>query len=331
MINPKNMKNLLYKTIWMTACFLLWVPFLHAQEIPISVQGVVRNTDGSVFPTGNYSLKFRIYSTASGGTAIWTEEQSDIRIEGGVYSALLGKVSPLGNIQFGQTLYLGVSVDGGTELSPRALFTAAPAARYALRSPGSVPSGMVVAYAGPLTQVPDGWLPCDCRALKSTDFPTLFDRIGTTYGNGSSGMGAGGGTNFNVPDLRYEFIRGLDRGRGVDSDRVAGSFHGYATGKPRIPFTATLNQAGGHTHQRIFLNATGSGTSYGSRPYDYRWGFQAFHCGCFTGVFINTLGIQYNVATQSAGAHSHPTISINVWDWEETRPVNTAVHYFIKY
>ena len=31
-------------------------------------------------------------------------------------------------------------------------------------------------------------------------------------------------TTFNLPDLRGEFIRGLDAGRGVDSGRALGSF-----------------------------------------------------------------------------------------------------------
>jgi phage-related tail fiber protein len=41
--------------------------------------------------------------------------------------------------------------------------------------------------------------------------------IGTTYGVGN------GTTTFNIPDLRGEFVRGLDLGRGVDSGRTLGS------------------------------------------------------------------------------------------------------------
>lgn len=291
-----------------------------AQEIPISLQGVVRNADGSVFPTGNYSMKFRIYTLASGGTAIWTEEQTGIRIEGGVYSVLLGKITSLGNIAFNQTLYLGVSVDGGTELSPRALFTAAPAARYALRSPGSIPSGMVVSFAGPLAKVPDGWLPCDGRALKSSDFPTLYDRIGTTYGNGSGGMGAGSGTNFNVPDLRSEFIRGLDSGRGVDANRTVGSFQDWATSVPVNPFSLQLSAAGSHSHTVTILNRNGIGSVYmGGLHAEVR----------NNGINSSSDAASYSGATQITGNHTH-SITFTGGD-TETRPVNTAVYFFIKY
>ena len=316
------MKNLLYKIKWTAACCLLWVSSLYAQELPISVQGIVRNSDGSVFSTGNYSVKFRIYTTATGGTHIWMEEQDGIRIEAGVYSALIGKTAPFGSIPFNQPLYLGVSVDGGNELSPRALFTAAPAARYALRSPGSIPTGMVVSYAGPLSKVPDGWLHCDGRALKSTDYATLFDRIGTTYGDGSSGLGAGSGTDFNLPDLRSEFIRGADRGRGVDANRVVGSFQDWATGVPANGFIVTLQSAGSHTHTLSSIISSNVGTAIGVQDSD-----GLIRDKTFTGIKG-----EFNASgdTFVDGAHTH-TISITGGGDSETRPVNTAVYYFIKY
>lgn len=45
----------------------------------------------------------------------------------------------------------------------------------------------------------------------------MFDILGEIYGAGD------GNTTFNLPDLRGEFIRGLDNGRGIDSGRVLGS------------------------------------------------------------------------------------------------------------
>lgn len=55
-------------------------------------------------------------------------------------------------------------------------------------------------------------------ALRSrTGQPDLFAKLGTIYGAGD------GSTNFKVPDLRGEFLRGLDLGRGVDSGRAIGS------------------------------------------------------------------------------------------------------------
>jgi microcystin-dependent protein len=180
---------------------------------------------------------------------------------------------------------------------------------------------MVVAYAGPLSQVPDGWLPCDGRALKSTDFPTLYDRIGTTYGNGSAGMGAGSGTNFNAPDLRAEFIRGLDRGRGVDANRTVGSFQNWATASPANKLLVTLQSVGSHTHSFASINASGAGSGYATIHPVGNVGHSFIH---YAGGTV----IPGNV--QTAGAHTH-TVSVAGGGDAETRPVNTAVHYFIKY
>ena len=73
----------------------------------------------------------------------------------------------------------------------------------------------------PLTQVstaPDGYLLCDGAAVSRVTYADLFAVVGETFGAGD------GSTTFNVPDLRGEFIRGFDDGRGADAGRVFGSF-----------------------------------------------------------------------------------------------------------
>lgn len=65
--------------------------------------------------------------------------------------------------------------------------------------------------------IPDGWMECNGSAISRTTFVELFNKIGTTYGAGDES------TTFNLPDLRGEFIRGWDHGRGVDSGRALGS------------------------------------------------------------------------------------------------------------
>lgn len=64
---------------------------------------------------------------------------------------------------------------------------------------------------------PTGWLECNGVAISRTTYISLYTAIGTTYGVGD------GLTTFNIPDLRGEFIRGWDNGKGVDSGRVFGS------------------------------------------------------------------------------------------------------------
>jgi microcystin-dependent protein len=77
------------------------------------------------------------------------------------------------------------------------------------------PAGTII-YSARST-APTGYLKANGAAVSRTTYATLFAAIGTTYGAGN------GSTTFNVPDLRGEFIRGVDDGRGVDSGRTLGS------------------------------------------------------------------------------------------------------------
>jgi hypothetical protein len=75
--------------------------------------------------------------------------------------------------------------------------------------------GKVVYFAS--TTPPASYIKANGAALSRTTYAPLFSVIGTTYGAGD------GATTFNAPDLRGEFIRGWDDGRGVDAGRALGS------------------------------------------------------------------------------------------------------------
>ena len=79
----------------------------------------------------------------------------------------------------------------------------------------SQPSGTVIYVA--MNAPPTGYLECNGAAVSRTTYAALFAAIGTVFGVGD------GSTTFNLPDLRGEFIRGWDHGRGVDSGRAFGS------------------------------------------------------------------------------------------------------------
>ncbi|WNI36448.1 phage tail protein [Chryseobacterium sp. SG20098] len=75
--------------------------------------------------------------------------------------------------------------------------------------------GSITAFS--YSAIPSSYLVCDGSAVSRTTYSALFAKIGTTYGSGD------GSTTFNLPDLRGEFIRGLDLGRGVDTGRALGT------------------------------------------------------------------------------------------------------------
>lgn len=71
-----------------------------------------------------------------------------------------------------------------------------------------VPVGVIMTW--PTATPPAGWIKCNGAAFSATAYPELAK----VY------------TNLKVPDLRGEFIRGFDDGRGVDSGRVIATGQG---------------------------------------------------------------------------------------------------------
>ena len=93
--------------------------------------------------------------------------------------------------------------------TPKAVKIAYDKAEEAARL--AVPSGAVLYFAG--KTAPSGWLKANGAAVSRNTYAALFAAIGTTYGTGD------GRSTFNLPDLRGEFVRGWDDGRGVDNGR----------------------------------------------------------------------------------------------------------------
>ena len=77
----------------------------------------------------------------------------------------------------------------------------------------SIPAGMVF-YTASAT-APAGYLEAAGQTVTKAAYPALYAAIGGTYGSSS--------TTFNLPDLRGQFVRGWDHGRGVDAGRTLGS------------------------------------------------------------------------------------------------------------
>lgn len=77
----------------------------------------------------------------------------------------------------------------------------------------STPVGSIMYFAKQTP--PAGWLICNGAAISKTTYADLYSIIGNTYGSSS--------TTFNLPDLRGNFVRGWDNGRGRDAGRTFGT------------------------------------------------------------------------------------------------------------
>jgi len=130
----------------------------------------------------------------------------------------------------------------------------------------AVASGIVTAYAG--DTVPTNWLECNGAAISRTTYAALFAAIGVLWGVGD------GSTTFNLPDMRGEFLRGYDHGRGVDSGRALASsqtdefeshlhnvsFEVVGVGGGTNNFPAPSNYSGGASYNYITSNSGGTET-----------------------------------------------------------------------
>jgi len=116
---------------------------------------------------------------------------------------------------------------------------------YAIDMSATSPAGAIIQVAS-LT-VPLGYLKANGAAVSRVSYASLFAVIGTVFGVGD------GSTTFNVPDLRGEFIRGVDDGRGVDVNRTLGSFQAQDI----QPHTHTVYSSGNNTSYGY--QGTGSG------------------------------------------------------------------------
>lgn len=136
----------------------------------------------------------------------------------------------------------------------------------------ATPAGVVSFFAR--DTAPDGWLKCNGAVISRATYDNLFTAIGETFGAGD------GETTFALPDLRGEFLRAFDDGRGVDASRAFGSAQN-ATKHPYIVGTnmsfqfayqspENLDATSTDNYERYYLSNPSSGSTmrkwYTSRP-----------------------------------------------------------------
>ena len=195
-------------------------------------------------------------------------------------------------IQRGSELFVEVTIDG-TPL-PRTRIGAVP---FAVEAENGVPPGTVMAFAGETP--PLGWVECDGRALDGEDpqYAALERAIGTTWGTGDDGDPA---TDFNIPDLRGRFLRGLDDGTtGRDEDRDS----------------RTASAPGGL-----------SGAHVGTVETD----MFANHSHPVSPALVATLGAPYAGYAGGGSPFAITSSPVGGSGGAETRPENAAVLYIIK-
>jgi microcystin-dependent protein len=156
-----------------------------------------------------------------------------------------------------------------------------------------VPAGTVLPFAG--DTAPSGWAICNGDPVSRTDYAELFTAIGELWGVGD------GSTTFNLPDMRGQFLRGLDTTEGVDPD--------FAT---RAVGSSQEDKMQGHKHEE-----------------DSNWRSWNMYTGTGGNMLYNQLSGSAGPGNvvgvpKSDGVNGTPRTG------PETRPKNVAVNYIIK-
>lgn len=100
-----------------------------AGTVPAKMSFAARLSDQGKPVTGDHALIFRLFTTATDGTALW-EESQNATADDGFVAVELGGTTPLEPVFNGQELFLEVTVDG-TAMAPRMRIESVP---YALRA-----------------------------------------------------------------------------------------------------------------------------------------------------------------------------------------------------
>ncbi len=291
-----NFKNILLVLLFAT----LSLGMFAQTNRGFSFQGYAVNPDGVALGAMGITVKFIIYDHDNPAVR-YEEEQAFSTDIYGVFTAVVGSVvsTDFNALDFSSAdFWMQVDVKktiGGvyTTISDSRLLSVpyAKTADYA-KVAGSVldgvPEGTILPFAG--TVVPAGYLLCDGTSLSSTNplYAKLFAAIGTAWGST-------GGSNFNVPDLRGVFLRGVDGAKGYDPDKGSRS--------------ALL--AGGN-----FGNNVGSLQGHVFQSHTHTQG--AINVGAWAASGPNLGGYLQQESTGAAGGN-------------ETRPINVYVNYIIKY
>ena len=233
----------------------------------MSYQALLADANGAAVPDGNYNLTFRLYPTAGGGSALWTESHNSA-VSSGISNVILGSKTPL-SLSFNNAYWLGVTVGGGTELSPRIALSAFAYSLHAREiADGSVKTSKIANGAVTPTKLsPGGATPGDILTFDGADViwgqrsPGLTLPFAGTISTGEPAFSAtNSGTGMAVRGLSTQtgnllnyggyFEATGDHGRavaGVVNGNQAQGVYGFAVLAMLIPLLSEFDVATGRT------------------------------------------------------------------------------------
>lgn len=212
----------------------------------------------------------------------------------------------------GSNLPLSVDASGNMSVGQITLAQLVTSIQQSLNPPGTI-----LAFGGPISNIPSGYLYCDGSEVSRTTYAALFTAIGTAWGSGD------GSTTFNLPLTPGLFLRGQDNGYRFDPDASSRSAAevGGNTGDNVGSYQPTAFQS--HVHQFGLFNNSGLINSYNFQYIDFTTNKTGGSGPGFASTFFgnsNPPVTQEGFAIQAAGQSTN-----------QTMPSNVYVNYMIKY
>jgi microcystin-dependent protein len=282
-------------------------------QVPYSFnyQGVLRGGSGELLvPPLQRTVDFRLYNSAGSATPLWGRSYTVLLDTNGLFNVELsdsgaalssGKLvttpHPLNIVVANNpALYLGLTVNGATEIAPRQQLLSVPYAMMAgdvnsasgefsvtgaltakngvkvlppsvIEGFGTIPIGGIIMWSGAKTDLPDGWLVCD----GTSGTPNLCDKFIVGAGN-NYGVGVTGGvvnvtlTTPQIPAHGHDFHDGF-------FSEVSEAVEYPDGGAEPVPSSKTVigGHASDHDNTMIYwrpqtTSNTGGGLAHENRP-----------------------------------------------------------------
>ena len=206
----KQMKKILFLAFSLS---LAAMAMAQNSGLGFNYQAVVRDADGVLLANSNVTLRVSLYPGQMAATPSWVETHSVNTDMSGCFGITVGHgtrdnastAANYSDINFAAVYYwMKIEIQEGGSFR-EVSYAQLPSSPYSevAHNAIAIPAGSIIPFAGPVENIPAGWMLCDGSAVSRSTYANLYNAIGVAWGNGD------GSSTFNLPDLRGMFLRGV--------------------------------------------------------------------------------------------------------------------------
>ncbi len=223
----------------------------------INYQGKLTKASGAPVDT-TISMVYTIYSDSNGITSKWSETQTSVKVEKGIFNVLLGSTIAIPDSVFdGNIRYLGVKVGSDPEITPRKAMVSVP---YAYRA-ASGGGGSDNKWIFRITDTADTSITTGGNWGIARRGATLFGDMDSTHVN----LGVSCTTGVSTHSNKYCTVAGgLANTANESATTVGGGYRNMASG-----FIATVAGGDSNVASNNFTTVGGGHVNTASGPYSF--------------------------------------------------------------